>query len=388
MNIIVYTFPFRGHSIQAILIANYLSEKGHRVVVDANPDYFKYISPTVKINECLYTYLKVSDDRKKNSILDCAEGVLVTTKKYIEQFHEKADLILFDSQAYWGKYISRKYDIPSASLMTIQPFTMAHFERFAYGYLRNYTCRYASAKDFFRSIYIYQHVAKKKFDLPDDFLFSDIICASGTINVVLLPRSFCRFSKEFGVSYRAFSPITDWLDAIPQKDGSIYIATGSMICDLELLISCIDALLPYNKEIHVSSGEYTRQLENKYHQRRNIRFYTFAPQKDLLKRASVFITHGGSNSICESVAARTPMIVIPLVNDEFLNAEMVYISRIGLMIGNNPETIKENLGKLYETLSENDIYVKNINEMAEQIDSDRVWNTIDEFIKEGTHGSV
>lgn len=379
VNIIVYTFPFRGHSMQAIDIANYLSKKGHFVTVDANPMYFQYMLPEIKKKECLYNFLKF-EDNKKGNILDCAEGVLVTTQKYAKQFNEKVDLVIFDSMAYWGKYIADKNKIPSLSLFTIQPFTNDNFNNYAFDYLKTYMSKFNSSKDFFRNIHIYEVIAKRKFELTNDFSFNNFMCARGDTNIVLIPEAICKFSRDLNASYKAFSPILDCDDENFDKKNIIYIATGSMISDIKLLTTCIDTLFSMGKEIHVSSGKHTKTLEELYEKYNDVYFYEFAPQIDLLKKAAVFITHGGTNSICEAIAMKTPMVVIPIVNDEFLNAEMVVNSGIGLTIENNLSTIKDKLKEFCEQLLSDPTYSKNIKAVSKEVDSNKVWKAIEEFL--------
>ena len=47
------------------------------------------------------------------------------------------------------------------------------------------------------------------------------------------------------------------------------------------------------------------------------------PQVKVLKMADVFVTHGGLNSISEAFAYSVPMVVIPFVSDQPVNAEFV-----------------------------------------------------------------
>jgi zeaxanthin glucosyltransferase len=42
----------------------------------------------------------------------------------------------------------------------------------------------------------------------------------------------------------------------------------------------------------------------------------YAPQLDLLERASVCITHGGLNTVMESLSCGVPMVVLPVTNDQ------------------------------------------------------------------------
>ncbi|WP_229398858.1 glycosyltransferase [Micromonospora okii] len=49
----------------------------------------------------------------------------------------------------------------------------------------------------------------------------------------------------------------------------------------------------------------------------------YLPQREVLERADVFITHGGYNSVAESIRAATPMLVIPLAVDQPVQAYFV-----------------------------------------------------------------
>jgi hypothetical protein len=42
----------------------------------------------------------------------------------------------------------------------------------------------------------------------------------------------------------------------------------------------------------------------------------FAPQLELLRRASLTITHAGMNTVLESLAEGVPMVAIPIANDQ------------------------------------------------------------------------
>lgn len=55
-----------------------------------------------------------------------------------------------------------------------------------------------------------------------------------------------------------------------------------------------------------------------------------APQLELLKRASVMITHGGLNSVKESIFFGVPMIVFPFVRDQPMNAARVVYHGLGV----------------------------------------------------------
>jgi zeaxanthin glucosyltransferase len=54
-----------------------------------------------------------------------------------------------------------------------------------------------------------------------------------------------------------------------------------------------------------------------------------APQLALLRRAALFITHGGANSVMEALTFGVPMIVSPLCNDQFHQVHFVEAAGVG-----------------------------------------------------------
>jgi len=57
--------------------------------------------------------------------------------------------------------------------------------------------------------------------------------------------------------------------------------------------------------------------------------YRYAPQSEILRRAAVFVTHGGANSVMEAIAAGVPMLISPMCNDQFHQAYFIERSGVG-----------------------------------------------------------
>jgi UDP:flavonoid glycosyltransferase YjiC (YdhE family) len=62
----------------------------------------------------------------------------------------------------------------------------------------------------------------------------------------------------------------------------------------------------------------------------NVILVNAAPQLEILRRASVMITHGGLNTIKECILFGAPMIVFPMRGDQYGNAARVAYHRIGV----------------------------------------------------------
>ncbi|HEX8700512.1 MAG TPA: glycosyltransferase [Myxococcaceae bacterium] len=70
----------------------------------------------------------------------------------------------------------------------------------------------------------------------------------------------------------------------------------------------------------------------------NVVAVKYAPQLQLLQRAAALITHGGFNTVKESIHFGVPMMVVPLAYDQPAVAQLV--KRLGLGIVRPPEKLK------------------------------------------------
>lgn len=67
----------------------------------------------------------------------------------------------------------------------------------------------------------------------------------------------------------------------------------------------------------------------------------YLPQVRLLREASAAVTHGGNNSVTESVATATPMLVLPFSTDQFAGAAAVERAGVGQALDPNVASVDE-----------------------------------------------
>jgi len=77
----------------------------------------------------------------------------------------------------------------------------------------------------------------------------------------------------------------------------------------------------------------------------NLYLSRWVPQLELLKRADLLVTHGGTGTVKEAVLLGVPMVVLPLMRDQFDMAERVLRHRLGLS-GKLDEITPESLAAL------------------------------------------
>ncbi|GMT12221.1 hypothetical protein PFISCL1PPCAC_3518, partial [Pristionchus fissidentatus] len=96
---------------------------------------------------------------------------------------------------------------------------------------------------------------------------------------------------------------------------------------------------------------------------------TWVPQRDLLhdSRLSAFITHCGQGSTTESIDAGLPLIVIPVLADQYRNAHQLVKNGIGLMLEKPQLKTIEPLERAVKEILEDQSYRKRAVEVREMI---------------------
>jgi MGT family glycosyltransferase len=110
----------------------------------------------------------------------------------------------------------------------------------------------------------------------------------------------------------------------------VYLSLGSLgAADIELMQSLIDSLAPQSDlRITVSLGPQHDQLTVP----ERFAAAEYLPQTEVLRHADVVITHGGNNTVTESVHFSCPMVVLPLFWDQHDNAQRVHERGLGVRL--------------------------------------------------------
>merc|ERR1712050_306223 len=66
-----------------------------------------------------------------------------------------------------------------------------------------------------------------------------------------------------------------------------------------------------------------------------------APQLQILEHASVFVTHGGANSMHEALQLEVPLVVVPIFGDQPSNADAVARCGAGVSFRHPLRTLSE-----------------------------------------------
>lgn len=113
----------------------------------------------------------------------------------------------------------------------------------------------------------------------------------------------------------------------------LYISMGSTQLgnNVRFYRMCMNAFKNSRYQVIIAAGRYTDLNELKDIPE-NVTVLSYAPQLEILKIASVFITHAGSGSINEAIAFGVPLVALPQMTDAFSVAYQVEQKQIGQCI--------------------------------------------------------
>ena len=164
----------------------------------------------------------------------------------------------------------------------------------------------------------------------------DVFFKKGDRNIVYTSKEFHPDAESFDNSFKFVGPsirdreeAADFpLDELDRKK-VIYISLGTINTKfVDFYQKCMDALGGSDWKVVLSIG--TKTDINAFEKiPDNFIVRNFVPQLEILKRADVFISHGGLNSVTESLYYGVPVIAIPMVNDQHLVTRQLTASGAG-----------------------------------------------------------
>jgi MGT family glycosyltransferase len=128
----------------------------------------------------------------------------------------------------------------------------------------------------------------------------------------------------------------------------VYISLGTIENkQLQFYKKCIQIFADKDARFILSVGEKI-PIERLGKIPQNCTVIPYAPQKKILEFASLFVTHGGMNSVNEAMVNGVPMLALPVSNDQPINAKRINELGIGKTL--NIKKLNETL--LWESVSE------------------------------------
>ncbi len=133
--------------------------------------------------------------------------------------------------------------------------------------------------------------------------------------------------------------VAQWLDADPGTP-VVYVSFGSFLSvRADVLGRVVSALRTLPVRVALAVGSADRGVLGELPSDWLVR--EFLPQVALLDRSAVAVTHGGNNSVTESLTCGVPMLVLPFSTDQFAGAAAIADTGVGISLDPNGAAVAE-----------------------------------------------
>jgi MGT family glycosyltransferase len=152
--------------------------------------------------------------------------------------------------------------------------------------------------------------------------------------------------------------------SLRDRDGAlIYLSLGSLgSADVELMRRLIEVLSRTPHRYVVSKGPRADELELADNMWGDVR----VPQTSILPEVDLVITHGGNNTVTESLHFGKPMVVLPLFWDQYDNAQRMDELGFGVRLATY-DFVDEELTTAVEGLLEDEVLRASLDALGERI---------------------
>lgn len=270
---------------------------------------------------------------------------------------EQPDYILFDSMCPWGMLVARHCGVKSVSSMGLMAFTPGMLIKsgllpaLIWAVARN--IRYLLAYNQLAAQIRREYAVK----VPS---FADFLNSTGDLTISYTSASFQPSADSFGDSFRYVGPAI-----APRKDDSdfpfdqlydaqplVYISLGTVINrNLAFYRNCIAAFRDAPYQIVMSVGKQT-DISALGTLPPNFIVRGFVPQLEVLKRAAVFITHAGMNSVHEGLYFDVPLVLVPQQQEQTFVANRIVELGAGVKISTttpDPSVLRQKTDAILST---------------------------------------
>ena len=302
--ILMVNLPFSGHTNPTLELAKTFVSLGHEVTYIHSPEWKNKIEETGAIF-IPYDNYPITMTASQKEIKSW--GAAYQTA---ERIGKNFDCLIYEMLFLPGKSLADRLGIPAFrvfSTFTLNAKILNDFGKTGGWYM---TC-------IFRYPLLYKVVSRvlqRKFHLRYGNIAKEMTDNAPKLNFTYTIKEFQIYSDEFDNSRYKYvgasigSRNEGRFDFSFMKQPIIYISLGTLLnTSAKFFRKCIEAFQNQSVSVIMSIGNVVK-LEQLGKIPDNFFVYPFVPQLEVLQKASLFITHGGMNSVNEALYYGTPMI--------------------------------------------------------------------------------
>ncbi len=343
------SLPAHGHVNPSLPLVAELVRRGHPVLYFGTEEFRERIEST---GAQFHRYPEIGYDlsRPDRNLIALgaalAEIGLALLPHVLEVLRSRgADCVLHDSMAPWGAWAARLLALPAVSSTPT----------FAIHRAMNHSLRGAvhaawmvlAGTGGLRRLGTAARLLRTRYGI-EGASFPEILWNRGDLTLVYTSRRFQpeaeRFEKSVSfvgpslpASSRGEDPLLAELDgACAGGTPLVYVSLGTVFNDrADFLRASAEAFAGTEAQVLIAAGRKVR-LEDVGPLASNVRIRPFVPQLEVLRRARLFITHGGMNSVNEGLYFGVPLLLYPQMSEQAVVARRVEALGAGRMLRRFP----------------------------------------------------
>ncbi|WP_028593444.1 macrolide family glycosyltransferase [Paenibacillus assamensis] len=406
--VVFFGVDLHGHVNPTLGLIHKLIERGEEVIYYCSDPFREKIEQTGASFRSYRGLLSFEMHKGSGieTLLVFADFLMDKCRVLVEELQEEVsqlqpDYIIHDSFCLWGKEFAAKLQIPGIAVFANFPFIDEMAQKDP-SFFMEYVLlaaddplylKHKGKHDVYRKLLDkLARVISLKYGKPSLNVMNDIFCSKEKLNLLFTSREFQIHEEVFDNThlfagydiYPRLEPIDFPFERLNDRP-LVYIAFGTILNHLsELYETCFKAFGDSPYQVVMSIGMHTDPTAFSAVPD-NFIVRSYVPQLELLRRADAFVTHGGANSIYESICNRVPMVVLPQTFDEFMGALMVERSGAGIYMRNH-EASTDELRDAVEQVLWNTHYRDNCKRVEQSFEAtgglDHAVNEIIQFAKQ------
>ncbi len=351
--------PLHGHTNPSLPLVRELVGRGEEVVYYSADPFAARIEQT-GARYRPYRNAFLADITRLPERMDELSWLLMQTTadildRELDAFRaERPDYVIADSVAPWGQWVGEVLGVPVVTSVS----TFA-FNRHVLAFAASHGVRPKSAKLLLSKL---RHVYKalrlgrrlsRKYGVAGPGI-TGLVLGRSALNIVYTSRHFQPCAGTFDDRFQFVGPsltVTGTSDGRGEhaRVAVVYVSLGTLFnADAAFYRACFEAFGREDIEVILSIG--TNVSEASLGQApANFVVRPHVPQLDVLGRASAFVTHGGMNSVSESLFQGVPVVVIPQMGEQEVVGRRVEEIGAGIYLAKHDvsaEKLRESVARL------------------------------------------
>ncbi|GAB1422289.1 glycosyltransferase [Anaerolineales bacterium] len=359
---VFFNLPAHGHINPSLPLVAELVKRGHKIHYFCTEAYRERVEAT---GASVQIYESIQDNyfdalaldgtqphKTAQALLDTTQQILPDLLAYSREI--QADYILYDCMCPWGYFVAKILDLPaisSASIMPLSPRILFNLQNLRF-ILPTFIKGFRGLN---KAGSLSRRIGKQYQVKP--LLSLEILNAPGDLIISYSSAMYVPFSQHLPDTIKMIG----W--TLQENEGDevfnhrsdrplIYVSLGTVANENKTFFqTCIQALgnSPYDVLITTGrrfSSDAFGVLPD------NISIRSWVPQSQVLKQASLFITHGGMNSLHDGLYCSLPLLIVPQQSEQGFNGRRVVELGAGLMLTKDQLTVAKLKSSVEQLLSD------------------------------------